>query len=30
MQAATDARRTEGLVLVLFDVLFLDGADLTW
>jgi DNA ligase D-like protein (predicted ligase) len=29
MQAATDARSTEGLVLVLFDLLFLDGEDLT-
>jgi bifunctional non-homologous end joining protein LigD len=29
MQAATDARSTGGLVLVLFDLLFLDGEDLT-
>jgi bifunctional non-homologous end joining protein LigD len=29
MQAATDARSTEGLVLVLFDLIFLDGEDLT-
>jgi ATP-dependent DNA ligase len=29
MQAATDARSTEGLILVLFDLLFLDGEDLT-
>jgi bifunctional non-homologous end joining protein LigD len=29
MQTATDARSTEGLVLVLFDLLFLDGEDLT-
>src|SRR3712207_648600 len=29
MQAATDARSTEGLVFVLFDLLFLDGEDLT-
>src|SRR3954471_5558685 len=29
MQAATDARRTGGLVLVLFDLLFVDGKDLT-
>src|SRR3712207_1130122 len=29
MQAATDARSTDGLVLVLFDLLFLDGEDLT-
>jgi DNA ligase D-like protein (predicted ligase) len=29
MQAATDARTTDGLVLVLFDLLFLDGDDLT-
>jgi ATP dependent DNA ligase domain len=29
MQAATDARSTAGLVLVLFDLLFLDGEDLT-
>ena len=28
MQAATDARSTDGLVLVLFDLLFLDGEDL--
>jgi len=29
MQAATDARSTEGLVMVLFDLLFIDGEDLT-
>src|SRR5829696_7225540 len=29
MQAATDVRDTEGLVLVLFDLIFLDGKDLT-
>src|SRR3712207_5176564 len=29
MQAATDARSTEGLVFVLFDLLYLDGEDLT-
>jgi ATP-dependent DNA ligase len=29
MQTATDARSTEGLVFVLFDLLFLDGEDLT-
>src|SRR3569833_3216750 len=29
MQAATDARATEGLVYILFDLLFLDGEDLT-
>lgn len=29
MQAATDARSTESLVFVLFDLLFLDGEDLT-
>ena len=29
MQAATDARSTDGLVLVLFDLLFFDGEDLT-
>ncbi|HEY7386579.1 MAG TPA: non-homologous end-joining DNA ligase [Beijerinckiaceae bacterium] len=29
MQAATDARSSDGLVLVLFDLLFLDGEDLT-
>jgi bifunctional non-homologous end joining protein LigD len=29
MQAATDARSVEGLVFVLFDLLFLDGEDLT-
>ena len=28
MQAATDVRNTEGLVLVLFDLIFLDGKDL--
>lgn len=29
MQAATDARATEGLVYILFDLLFLNGEDLT-
>jgi DNA ligase D-like protein (predicted ligase) len=29
MQAATDARSAEGLVMVLFDLLFLDGEELT-
>jgi bifunctional non-homologous end joining protein LigD len=29
MQAATDARSTDGLVFVLFDLLFVDGIDLT-